>query len=152
MNGNLTFAQNCVEQMAGDQNLIQVRSRAQRNRPFEVVKKKEAEANAKFQSEIDKLEEKLQETQRRLNELQSQKAEGSQRYILSPEQERELLDFQKQEAEARKQLKQVRKKLNKEIDSLKNTVKWVNILAMPVLVSLFGIVLAVVKNKKTGAK
>jgi ABC-type uncharacterized transport system involved in gliding motility auxiliary subunit len=152
MNANLTFAQNCVEQMGGDQNLIQVRSRAVRNRPFEVVKQKEAEANAKFQVEIAKLEEKLQETQRRLNEMQAQKGEGSQRFILSPEQEKELLDFQKQEAEARKQLKQMRKELNKEIDSLKNNVKWINILAMPLLVSVFGIGLAVVKSKKTGAK
>jgi len=152
MNANLTFAQNCVEQMAGDQNLIKVRSRAVRNRPFEVVRKKEAEANAKFQAEIAKLEEKLQETQRRLNDLQAQKQDSNQRFILSPEQEKELVDFQKQEAEARKQLKQVRKELNKEIDSLKNTVKWVNILTMPVLVSVFGIVLAVVKSKKTGAK
>ena len=152
MNANLTFAQNCVEQMAGDQNLIQVRSRAVRNRPFEVVKQKEAEANARFQAEIAKLEAKLQETQRRLNELQAQKQDANQRFILSPEQEKELLEFQKQEAEARKQLKQVRKELNKEIDSLKNTVKWVNILAMPLLVSAFGIVLAVVKTKKTGAK
>lgn len=152
MNANLTFAQNCVEQMAGDQNLIQVRSRAVRNRPFEVVKKKEAEANARFQVEIAKLEEKLQETQRRLNELQAQKSDANQRFILSPEQEKELLAFQQQEAEARKQLKQVRKELNREIDSLKNTVKWVNILTMPLLVSAFGIVLAVVKSKKTGAK
>jgi len=152
MNANLTFAQNCVEQMAGDQNLIEVRSRATRNRPFEVVKKKEAEANARFQAEIAKLEQKLNETQQRLNELQAQKQDSSQRFILSPEQEAELKAFQQQEAEARKQLKQVRKELNKEIDSLKNRVKWINILAVPVLVSLFGIVLAVVKNKKTGAK
>ena len=152
MNGNLNFAQNCVEQMAGDQNLIQVRSRAVRNRPFEVVKKKEAEANARFQAEIAKLEQKLSETQQRLNELQAQKQDKSQRFILSPEQEKELLEFQKQEAQARQQLKQVRKELNKEIDALKDNVKWINILAMPVLVSVFGIVLAVVKSKKTGAK
>ena len=63
-----------------------------------------------------------------------------------------MLEFQKEEAGARKQLKQVRKELNKEIDSLKNNVKWINILAMPLLVSVFGIALAVVKSKKTGAK
>jgi len=152
MNANLNFAQNCVEQMSGDQNLIQVRSRAVRNRPFEVVKRKEAEANQRFQAEVSKLEAKLQETQQRLNELQSQKKDKSQRFIMSPEQEKELADFQKQEAEARKQLKEVRKELNKDIDSLKNNVKWINIMAMPVLVSLFGIGLAVVKSKKTGAK
>jgi ABC-type uncharacterized transport system involved in gliding motility auxiliary subunit len=152
MNANLNFAQNCVEQMAGDKNLIQVRSRATRNRPFEVVKKKEAEASARYQAEIAKLEEKLSETQQRLNELQTQKKDKSQRFILSDEQQKELLAFQKQEADARQQLKQVRKELSKDIDALKNRLKWVNILAMPVLVSVFGIVLAVVKNKKTGAK
>ncbi|MEY4387891.1 MAG: hypothetical protein RLY20_3174 [Verrucomicrobiota bacterium] len=152
MNANLSFAQSAVEQMAGDSNLVGVRSRAGLKRPFEVVKKKEAEANARFQAEIAKLEQKLQETQQRLNELQSQKKDKNQRFILSPEQEKELADFQKQEAEARKQLKTVRKELNKDIDSLKNNVKWINILAMPVLVSAFGIVLAVVKSRKTGAK
>jgi ABC-type uncharacterized transport system involved in gliding motility auxiliary subunit len=152
MNANLSFAQNCVEQMAGDKNLIQVRSRAVRNRPFEVVKQKEAEASARFQAEIAKLEEKLQDTQRRLSELQAQKPDKSQRFILSPEQEKEIVEFQKQEGEAGRQLRQVKKELNKEIDSLKNRVKWINILAMPLLVSAFGIVLAVVKSKKTGAK
>ena len=152
MNANLNFAQNCVEQMAGDKNLIQVRSRAVRNRPFEVVRKKEAEANARFQAEIAKLEQKLSETQQRLSELQAQKQDKSQRFILSPEQVKEVSAFEKQEAEARQQLKQVRKELSKDIDALKNRLKWINILAMPVLVSVFGIVLAVVKNKKTGAK
>ena len=34
-NGNLNLAQNLVEQMAGDENLISVRSRATLNRPFD---------------------------------------------------------------------------------------------------------------------
>ncbi|HEU5069625.1 MAG TPA: Gldg family protein [Verrucomicrobiae bacterium] len=152
LNANLTFAQNCVEQMAGDKNLIQVRSRAVLNRPFEVVKQKEAEANARYQAEIAKLEQSLTDTQQRLNELQAQKSDKSQRFILSPEQEQELQKFQDQEASVRKQLKEVRKKLNQDIVSMENNIKWTNILAMPVLVSLFGIVLAVVKSKKQGAK
>jgi uncharacterized protein (DUF342 family) len=122
------------------------------NRPFEVVKRKEAEANARFQAEVARLQERLEETQRRLSELQSQKTDKSQRFILSPEQEQELVKFQQEEAQARRELKQVRKELNREIDSLKNTVKWTNILAVPVLVSVFGIALAVVKSRKTGAK
>ena len=34
MNANLNLAQNIVEQMTGDNNLIAVRSRATLNRPF----------------------------------------------------------------------------------------------------------------------
>jgi ABC-type uncharacterized transport system involved in gliding motility auxiliary subunit len=151
MNANLNFAQNCVEQMAGDQNLIQVRSRATLNRPFEVVKQKQTEAEQRFQGEIAGLEQKVQEAQQRVNELQTQK-EGSQRFILSPEQEAELAKLRREEVETNRKLRQVQKDLKREIVRLENTVKWVNILAVPLLVSVFGIGLAVVKARKTGAR
>jgi ABC-type uncharacterized transport system involved in gliding motility auxiliary subunit len=63
LNGNLNLAQNAVEQLAGDSNLIGVRSRATRNRPFEKVKQMEAAANEKFQSEIKRLEESKADAQ-----------------------------------------------------------------------------------------
>jgi ABC-type uncharacterized transport system involved in gliding motility auxiliary subunit len=152
MNANLNFAQNCVEQMAGDQNLIQVRSRATLNRPFEVVKKKQAEAEQRFQGELTSLQEKAQEAQKRVDELQAQKGEGNQRFILSPEQEQELVKLQREKVETSRKLREVQKDLKREIVKLENTVKWVNILAVPFLVSLFGIGLAVVKARKTGAR
>jgi hypothetical protein len=49
-------------------------------------------------------------------------------------------------------LKEVRKNLRKDIDSLENRLKWTNIAGMPLLVAGFGIVLAVVKNKRARAK
>src|ERR1039457_845422 len=52
MNANLNLAQNIIEQMTGDSNLITVRSRAALTRPFTRVKDMEAAANEKFQSEI----------------------------------------------------------------------------------------------------
>lgn len=151
MNANLNFAQNCIEQMSGDPNLIQVRSRATLSRPFEVVKKKQVEAERRFQGEIAALEEKVQQSQQRVSELQAQK-EGNQRFILSPEQEQELLKLQREEAETSRNLREVRKDLKREIVHLENTVKWLNVLAMPALVSAFGIGLAVVKRRKTAAR
>ena len=44
INGNLAFIQGLVEQLAGDSDLINVRSRATASRPFTVVKQMEAEA------------------------------------------------------------------------------------------------------------
>jgi hypothetical protein len=84
--------------------------------------------------------------------MQAQKSDSSQRFILSPEQEQELLKLRREEAETRINLREVRKDLRREIVGLENTVKWVNVLAMPVLVSAFGIGLAVVKKRKTGAR
>jgi hypothetical protein len=46
----------------------------------------------------------------------------------------------------------VQKDLRKEVVSLQNTVKWMNILAVPIAVMASGIVIAVVKRRKTSAK
>src|SRR6266404_3469524 len=72
-NGNLSFAQNAVEQLTGDNNLIAVRSRATVARPFTRVKAMETAANERFQSEIKSLEDSAAESQRKINELQQQK-------------------------------------------------------------------------------
>ena len=152
MNGNLNFAQNAVEQMAGDNSLIAVRSRATQNRPFEKVQKMEAEANEKFQGEIKKLEESKAEAQRKINELQQAKKDKDQRFILSPEQQAELTKLREEEVKAGKRLKQVQKDLRKEVVSLQTRLKWINVLAVPLAVTVSGISIAVVKRKKTSAK
>jgi ABC-type uncharacterized transport system involved in gliding motility auxiliary subunit len=152
LNANLNFVQNAVEQLSGDNNLIAVRSRAVMNRPFEVVRRKEVEASRRFQGEIENLEKKAQETQQRITELQAQKSDKSQRFILSPEQQAEIAKLEKESAESNRKLREVKKDLAREVESLKTRITWWNILAMPALVSLTGIVLAVYKRKLTGAK
>jgi ABC-type uncharacterized transport system involved in gliding motility auxiliary subunit len=151
-NGNLTLAQNAVEQLAGDNNLISVRSRATLNRPFTKIKAMEAAANQKFQEDIRKLEEKAQAAQQRLSELQSQRKDRDQRFVLSPEQAAEIRKFREEEAETNKKLKELKKKFRQEIVSLQTTIKWVNILVVPIAVAASGILIAVVKRKKTSAK
>lgn len=153
MNANLNFAQNAIEQLSGDSNLIAVRSRATLNRPFTLVKKLQGDAEDRYRSKIKEMEDSLAETQRRLNELQQNKdKDKGQRFILSPEQQAELENFRKKEAQVRVELKKVQKDLRREIDSLETRVKWWNILAMPLGVTLCGIVLAVYKRKLTAAK
>jgi len=115
------------------------------------VKKMEERAQESYRSKIKELEAGLSETQQKLNELQRTKEKG-QRFILSPEQQQELAKFRQKEAEAKKELKQVRKNLRRDVDSLEDRLKWVNILAMPFIVSLSGIGLAVYKRKRTAAK
>ena len=151
LNGNLNFAQNAVEQLAGDNNLIGVRSRATMNRPFTRVKKMEAQADARFRGKVQELEASLAETQQRLNELQQNK-DKNQRFILSPEQQAELEKFRKKESEARAVLKKTQKDLRREVDQLETRVKWWNIFAMPLAVTACGILLAVYKRKLTAAK
>jgi ABC-type uncharacterized transport system involved in gliding motility auxiliary subunit len=152
-NGNLAFAQGAVEQFAGDSNLITVRSRASRERPFTVVRKMQADAEANYRSKIKELEKSLSDAQAKLNELQRTKAEqGGQKFILSPEQQAEIANFRKKEAEVKQQLKLERKKLRTDIDSLENRIKWINIAGMPVLVTIAGVGLALARRSRRAAR
>lgn len=152
LNANINFAQNAVEQLAGDKNLIAVRSRASLSRPFEVVKKMETEARNKYQTELAGLQKKAEDAQQRLSELQSQRTDKNQRFIISPEQQAELTKLEKESAETNKKLRQVQKDLAKEVDGLKTRVTWVNIAAVPLAVAICGILLAVYKRKLTAAR
>jgi ABC-type uncharacterized transport system involved in gliding motility auxiliary subunit len=151
MNANLSFVQNAVEQLAGDDNLIGVRSRAVLNHPFTRVRKIEAEADAQYLAKIKQLQESRDQAVTRLNELQKQKSQN-QRYILSPEQSAELESLRRQEADISRELRQVDKNRRREIVSLQRRVQVFNLAAVPLTVCLAGISLAIYKRKRTGAK
>jgi ABC-type uncharacterized transport system involved in gliding motility auxiliary subunit len=150
-NGNLNFIQSSVEQLAGDSDLIGIRSRASGNRPFVLVNKMETAAQQKYQSKIDELEDNLNQARQNLAALQTSK-QSDQKMLLSPEQQAEIKKFQENEANVNKELKQVRKNLRQEIDSLQTTVKWIDIAAMPVIVTLVGLALALVKRRRRAAR
>ncbi len=151
LNGNLNFAQNMIEQASGDSALIAVRSRAALNRPFTRVREIEKQAEEKYMAEINRLEEGRQQAMTRLNELQQQKG-GNQKFILSPEQEAEIANLEKQEAEIGQKLRKVKKDLRRDVVGLQRRIQWINILTIPIAVGLVGIALAVFKHKRTSAK
>jgi ABC-type uncharacterized transport system involved in gliding motility auxiliary subunit len=150
-NGNIDLAQSMIEQLAGGDELASVRARASRDRPFTVVKRMQAEAENKFRDKIAELEQGLNETQTRLAELERSKDAGQQ-FILTPEQEAEIKSFREKEAAAKKELKDVRKTLRREVDALEQRVKWTNILAMPLVVAAAGLVIAFVRHRRQSAR
>src|SRR5215831_12835081 len=150
-NGNLNFIQSSIEQLAGDSNLIGIRSRSSGNRPFVVVNKMEAAAEQKYQSKIDELQDNLAQTRQKLASLQTGK-QADQKTLLSPEQQAEIKKFQENEAQISQELKQVRKNLRVEIDSLQDTLKWLDIAAMPLIVTLVGLLLAYLKRNRRAAR
>ena len=146
INENLTLFSNVIEQFAGMEELIGVRSRGGSDRPFAVVDALEADAMRKFQRRQADLEAELQVTQQRLAALQKEKS-AKDRYILSKEQQDEIVKFRKAQADTKKQLKNVRKELTAGIDSLGTTLKCINIALIPVLVVLFGLFRGFVRKR-----
>ncbi len=138
INDNLTLFSNVIEQFAGREELIGVRSRGASDRPFTVVNELEAQAMRKWQRQQADFEAELQMTQQRLQALQQQKS-ADERFILSREQQDEIVKLRKAQADTRKRLKNVRKELTADIDSLGLTLKCVNIALIPMLVVLFGL-------------
>ncbi len=152
INGNLAFIQGLVEQMAGDSDLINVRSRATASRPFTVVKQMEAEAAQAYLGKIKSLEDSLQETRKKLESLQKTKVPAGGGAILSPEQQAEVENFRKRAADTRRELKDVRRELRSETEGLEFWTKVVNIGAMPLLVALAGIAIAIVRRRRRAAR
>ena len=146
INDNLTLFSNVIEQFAGREELIGVRSRGTTDRPFTVVNELEAKAMRQWQRKAADFEAELQMTQQRLAALQKQKS-GDERFILSKEQQDEILKLRKAQADTRKQLKNVRKELTADIDSLGLTLKVVNIGLIPALVVLLGLLRGLKKRK-----
>ena len=152
INGNLNLVQSLVEQLAGDSDLISLRSRASLNRPFTRLKEMEAKAGREWEDKVKELEARRDETERKISELQAAKAGNDQKFILSPEQQKELENYQKTVADSNKDLRLTQKKLRKETDALEFWTKVMNIGTMPVLVAATGIVLAIYKRKRTAAQ
>ena len=147
LNNNIDFVLNAVDQLSGDDNLISLRSRAKSERPFTVVKGLEQKAQEEWLGIQKKLTEELDAVNARLGELQAKKDE-SQRYIISAEQKQELDEFNKKKIEISRKLREVLRNQNREINALGAVVKACNIVAVPALVCLAGIALALYRHYK----
>ena len=137
INDNLAFAANTVEFLGGSQDLISIRGKGTSLRPFDVVRKMEAEAQKQYQSKLTELDGRLQQVQTKLSELQGKKGEGN-RLVATPEMAKAIEDFQKQQAKMRGERREIRRALREDIDRLENRLLVLNLLATPVLVGAFG--------------
>ena len=132
---NGSFAVNLVENLSGSSALIEVRSRGQFSRPFVVVEELRRIAEAKYLRNAEDLQARLAETDRQLSELESARVDDG-LLTLSPEQEAALVNFQGEKLRIRKELREVRHRLDQEIEQLGGKLKFINILLMPLLLTL----------------
>lgn len=133
--GNGDFVFNSVEFLFGATDLAQVRSRGRFSRPFERVERLEAAAQERFREREASLQQELEETQRRINELQRDRG-GAAALTLSPEQQEQLEILRERVAETRRELRAVQLELRREIDGLGRRLAFINMFAVPALLVL----------------
>ncbi len=143
-NGDLFL--NAVDNLAGSSDLISIRGRATSQRPFTTVDALRRAADERFRAKEQELQKELAETERKINDLQSSKSQD-QALVLSPEQKAEIDNFMKRKVEIRKELREVRRQLDADIERLGSKLKFLNIVLVPLLLTLAALGYALWKRR-----
>lgn len=151
--GNGNFVVSALDNLTGSNDLISIRNRAGHSRPFTRVKSLQQEAAQNFLQKEKQLQDELRETEKKLGELQQSKdQQGSNSLVLSSEQQAELTRFRQEKIRIRKELRDVQHELNKSIERLENTMMFLNIGLMPLLVGVGGLWLSLRRKKRMDTK
>jgi ABC-type uncharacterized transport system involved in gliding motility auxiliary subunit len=134
---NGDFIINSLDHLAGGNTLASITSRESFTRPFIVVDNLKLAAEKKFRIEEDRL-------QNRLTQLQNTYKDNE----VTDKNSKDYNAFQEDLLKVRKELRDVRRNLNKDIDGLGSLLKFINIFLMPILLSIFIIIFSAYRKKQ----
>ncbi|MCH8959304.1 MAG: Gldg family protein [Proteobacteria bacterium] len=147
---NGDFVANALDNLGGSEALISIRGRASFSRPFEKVETLRRMADQQFRAKEQELQAKLEETETALSELQPDPSD-SQVLTLSDEQNAEIEQYIAKRSEIRKELRQVRHDLDRDIEKLGRNLRLINIALVPALITLLTLgLLAFRRRRKSG--
>ncbi len=144
---NADFVINVLDNLAGSDALIGLRSRGQSFRPFHRIDALQSAAELRYRKTEQGLMEKMRDTEKKLGELQTG-GEGEGTIILTEKQKTTVEEFRAELLGIRKQLRDVQHALRKDIDALDTWLKVVNIWAVPGLISVIALVLVFVRRRR----
>lgn len=128
---NGSLVSNILDSMTGFNDFIDLRNKETPFRPFTVVQKLQAEAEQQYLGQEQELQARLDAT---LNQIKNLSGGGNTNDVqLSDQQLEELANFQADLESTRKQLREVRRQLNKDIDDLANRINILNTFLLPIL-------------------
>jgi len=144
---NGDFVINALDNLSGSAALIGLRSRATYTRPFTTVEGLRRRADLEFRATEQRLEAELTQTEQRLGELQQSRSDGNS-LLMSPEQQTEIQRFLDEQVRIRQELRAVRRNLDADIERLGTWLKAINIVLMPVLLTLAALGIVVMRRKR----
>ena len=147
-NGELVW--NSLDNLGGSSDLISIRARAAYSRPFDRVEALRRDADARFRSTEQQLEQELQQTEEALAKMQGAQPGGNEA-ILSPEMASQLESFQQKKLSIRKELRAVKAGLERDIKALGFRMKLLNVLLMPAIIIAIGLFVAMWRKKRRHA-
>ena len=131
-NGDFFF--NAVDALAGSPDLIAIRRRAIADRPFATVDNLRRAADEKFKAKQNELLVELADTETRLTVLQNRGGSGA-----DASQKEAVDQFVKRKLQIRAELREVQRQLDADIETLGARLKFIDILLMPMLLTLIAL-------------
>jgi ABC-type uncharacterized transport system involved in gliding motility auxiliary subunit len=145
---NADFVINALDNLSGSSALIGLRSRGLSNRPFLKLQELQRAAEDRFRDREQALAKQLQETEKKLKDLQTKERAGG-AAVLSAEQREAIDKFRADMIKIRRELRQVQLSLREDIDTLDAWTRVLNIGAMPVIVAIVAVALALVRRQRS---
>jgi ABC-type uncharacterized transport system involved in gliding motility auxiliary subunit len=148
---NAAFVINAVENLTGSSDLISLRTRATNDRPFTVVRDLQAQAQARYQQETDTLQQRLTDTEQQLHDVEqggSTNGQPTNSTTLTPQQLAAVERFRRELAQTRTALRDMQHNLRKDIDTLGDTLAFINILLIPLILSLVALLVAAMRRRR----
>ena len=151
---NGDFLVNVVDNLSGSSDLVGLRARGEFARPFDRVADIQRKAEEQYRAQEQDLQDKLAQTQKKMEELQRQRPDQQGAVLVTEEQQKELDKFREEMVSTRKQLRAVQANLRKDIDDLGDRLKFINIALVPALVTLTAVGLGVyrVSRRRSGGE
>ena len=146
--GNGDLIANAVQNLTGSDALIRIRGAGTSARPFTRVQEIERQAANRFRDKERELREALEQTEQRLQRLRSGEGESAGGVILSAEQRDELARQRERRTRLRSELREVRQRLDAEVDALGDRLKLLNIVAVPGAVGLAALAVFGVRRRR----
>jgi len=144
---NGTLVVNIADQLLGSSDLIGIRTRASTTRPFDRVEALKLSAEARFRDTEQRLQAELEETERKLTEMQSLRQDGE-LTVLTAEQEDEVQRFVDRKLQIRSELRQVQHDLSRDIELLGMRLKFINIVLVPMLIVVAALVFGQLRRRR----
>ncbi len=137
-NDDLDLASNALDFITSSTELLSVRGKGASLRPFTVVQEMETQALKKYGDQLTALESRLGEVQSKLSGLQAKRTDGG-RLVATPDMQAEIEKFQKDQRAIVHEQREIKRTLREDEDALGRRLLWVNLLATPLFVGVFGL-------------
>ena len=149
---NGTLVINALDNLTGSSDLISVRNRGTFTRPFTRVAALRQQAERTFRAKEQELIAQLEETERRLVELEGSN-QDSDALVITDAQREELVRFRQERVRIGKELREVRRRLRADIEALEAWLKFANIGLVPIVIGLVGLVagLAQIRRRRSAS-